>query len=392
MTFNIILILSGLLGYIIIFITLKNSKYNKILNSFLLLIIFISCTLKMIAGIGEIYNVIYFKSLYLKINVYITLFVPSFYLYFKYLIRNQKEFIYKDLLHIIFPILAIIERDFLLFDRIFGIKINYFASQFFAIYSTVYVLIIFLLLKKNVWYKKAYLNIIITQNNLIIKWTIVLFIIIIAFVSRFHIIYYKEYLFLEPSAIDLPIKYLWTTALVWIILFLIILSNPEILYGYSIIISEDNKINPNLKSNNYWNIISKIKINNNQDQLLKEKISFKIEAYLFQLNALLYKNSYFNNPEFSLKDLALVLNIPISHLKFVFKYHSKLSFSDYKKISRIQNSLKLINNNYLAKNTLESLSKDVGFKSYNPFFTSFKDVVGKSPHEYISTIKSDLDK
>jgi AraC-like DNA-binding protein len=92
-----------------------------------------------------------------------------------------------------------------------------------------------------------------------------------------------------------------------------------------------------------------------------------------------------------MRDLAQVLNIPISHLKFVFKYHSKLSFSDYKKISRIQNSLKLINNNYLATNTLESLSKEVGFTSYNPFFTCFKDVVGKSPHEYISTIKSYFD-
>jgi AraC-like DNA-binding protein len=108
------------------------------------------------------------------------------------------------------------------------------------------------------------------------------------------------------------------------------------------------------------------------------------------LNAILYKNNYFRNPKFSLNDLAQVLNIPSSHLKYIFKYHSKLSFSDYKKISRIQNSLELINNNYLATNTLESLSKEVGFSSYNPFFTCFKDVVGKSPHEYISTIKSGL--
>ena len=93
-----------------------------------------------------------------------------------------------------------------------------------------------------------------------------------------------------------------------------------------------------------------------------------------------------------MKDLALVLNIPSSHLKFIFKYHSKLSFSDFKKISRIQNSIKLINNNYLVVNTLESLSRKVGFSSYNPFFSCFKDVVGKSPHEYISSLKSDLDK
>ena len=387
MTTNIILILSGLLGYILVFITLKNSKYNKILNSFLLFIIFISSTLKMIAGIGEIYNDIYFKTLYLKINIYISLFLPSFYLYFKYLIKNQKHLIFKDLLHIVFLLIALIEREFLIFDRIVGIKLNYYISQFFAVYSVVYILMIFLLLKKNVWNKKATLNFTITQNNLIKKWTILLFIVIIAFNSRFFFLYYREYLFLEPSGIDYSLKYLWVTALVWIVLFILILSNPEILYGYSYLQTELSKNNSDSISNNYWNIHSKIQINNNQDQLLKEKISSKIERYHSELNTLLYKNSYFKNPKFSMKDLSLVLNIPISHLKYIFKYHSKLSFSDYKKISRIQNSLELIKNNYLATNTLESLSKEVGFSSYNPFFTCFKDVVGKSPHQYISTLK-----
>ena len=111
-----------------------------------------------------------------------------------------------------------------------------------------------------------------------------------------------------------------------------------------------------------------------------------------ELNTLLYQNSYFTDPQFSVKDLAQVLNIPNSHLQYIFKYHSKLSFSDYKKISRIQNSLELINNNYLATNTMESLSKAVGFSSYNPFFTCFKDVVGKSPHQYISSLSIKNDK
>ena len=389
MTTNIILILAGLLGYILVFITLKNSKYNKLLNSFLLFIIFISSTLKLIAGIGEIYNDIYFKTLYLKINIYISLFVPFFYLYFKYLIKNHKYLIFKDLIHILFLLSAIIERELLLFDRIVGFKLHYFFSQFFAVYSAAYILMIFLLLKKNVWHKKATLNFTITQNNLIKKWTILLFIVIIAFNLRFFFLYYREYLFLEPSGIDYSLKYLWVTALVWIVLFILILSNPAILYGYSYLQTELSKNNSDSISNNYWNIHSKIKINNNQDQLLKEKISSKIEQYLFELNALLHKNSFFTNPQFSIKDLDQVLNIPISHLKYIFKYHSKLSFSDYKKISRIQNSLNLINNNYLAKNTLESLSKEVGFSSYNPFFTCFKDVVGKSPHQYISSINSD---
>ena len=101
----------------------------------------------------------------------------------------------------------------------------------------------------------------------------------------------------------------------------------------------------------------------------------------------LNNNSYFTNPDFFIQDLAHVLNIPKSHLVFVFKYHAEISFSDYKKISRILNSLELINSNYLNSNTLDSLSRKVVFSSYNPFFTCFKEVVGISPHEYVSTIK-----
>ena len=82
------------------------------------------------------------------------------------------------------------------------------------------------------------------------------------------------------------------------------------------------------------------------------------------------------------------LNVFLSHiLKYLFKYHSKVSFSDIKKIIRIQDAIGLIEQNYLTTNTMESLSKKVGFTSYNPFFTSFKDVVGKSPQEYIATLK-----
>ena len=386
MTTNIILILAAFLGYIIVLITLKSSKYNKILNLFLLFIIFISSTLKLIAGIAEINNVSVLKIFYLKINTYITLLLPSFYLYFKYLIRNHKQLIFKDLAHLLFLLFATLEREFLIFDRIVGFKLNYNIYHFFAIYALVYIMMIFFLLQKNVWNKKATLSFIITQNNLIKKWTILLFIVIIAFILRYYILYLNQYFFSESVSIDYySIKYLWVTSLVWIVLFIIILSNPEILYGYSYLKAESTKTSS--YGNNYWINDSKIKINNNQDQLLKEKIEAKIESYIFNLNEVLYKNSYFKNASFSIKDLAQVLNIPISHLKFVFKYHSKLSFSDYKKISRIQNSIELINNNYLTSNTLESLSNVVGFSSYNPFFTSFKDVVGKSPHQYISSIK-----
>ena len=387
MAYNIILILSSFLGYVLILLTLIRSKYNRILNAFLLFIIFISSTLLMIAGIGEIYNLSELKFFYNKCNNYTPLFLPCFYLYFKYLIRNQQRFIFKDFTHIIFLFSVIIEREFLPLDSLFDCKWNYFFTELLLIYVLVYVIVIFLLLKKHVWNKKAILSIVMTQNKLIKKWTILLFISIIIFTSRFYFVYYQQYLFFEPLIDGQSVKNLWISALAWIVLFMIILSHPELLYGYSKSFIESTKNNHDLYHNNYWNLTSKVKINNNHDLLLKEKISSKIEIYIFELNLLLYKNTYFVNPDFSIKDLAKVLNIPKSHLCFIFKYHSELSFSDYKKISRIQNSLELINNNFLGTNTLDSLSKKIGFSSYNPFFSCFKEVVGKSPQEYISSIK-----
>jgi AraC-like DNA-binding protein len=115
-------------------------------------------------------------------------------------------------------------------------------------------------------------------------------------------------------------------------------------------------------------------------------MSANIENYIEAIEISLFKNNYFRKPEFTIRELALALNIPISHLKYLYKYHSKISFSDHKKIIRIKDALKLIDQNYLKSNTLESLSKEVGFASYNPFFTSFKEVVGKSPVQYLSTL------
>jgi AraC-like DNA-binding protein len=55
----------------------------------------------------------------------------------------------------------------------------------------------------------------------------------------------------------------------------------------------------------------------------------------------------YRNTSFSLTDLSNQLHNPKSHLTFLFKYHSKISFSEYKKIIRIQDGLQLIQSGYL---------------------------------------------
>ena len=390
MTTNIIQILSAFLGYVIVFMTLKSSKHNRILNSFLMFIFFTSSTTFLIAGIAGIYNNAYLITFAKEIDIYTALFCPCFYIYFTYLIRDHQRFLYKDFTHILFLLVAILEREFLVLDMLLGYKLNYSILQFLGVYGITYLIKMFLLLKNNVWNKKATLSIVMAQNKLIKKWTGLLFIILLIFGLSFDVEFLKECLFSEPIVKDQSSDYLWVTPLVWIVLFLIILSYPEILYGFNRFQLQPSKINPDTYNNDYWSLNSKIKITNSNDKILKEKISPYIEKYIFELNVVLYNNSYFINPDFSLKDLAQVLNIPKSHLTFIFKYHSELSFSDYKKISRIQNSIELITNNYLTSNTLDTLARKVGFTSYTPFFNCFKEVVGQSPHEYVSSLKNVL--
>jgi YesN/AraC family two-component response regulator len=70
----------------------------------------------------------------------------------------------------------------------------------------------------------------------------------------------------------------------------------------------------------------------------------------------------------------------------MFKYHSEISFTDFRKKERIKDAIALIDEGYLKTNTLESLSKTVGFNTYNSFFKGFKEITGKAPQNYVSTI------
>ena len=84
----------------------------------------------------------------------------------------------------------------------------------------------------------------------------------------------------------------------------------------------------------------------------------------------------------SLNDISVALNIPISHVNFVFKYHCNESFTDYKKNVRIHDAIKLLDAGYLKNQKVESLSAAVGFSSYNTFNIAFKSIMGITTQEY----------
>ncbi|MFV5699285.1 helix-turn-helix domain-containing protein [Flavobacterium sp. ZT3R17] len=183
-------------------------------------------------------------------------------------------------------------------------------------------------------------------------------------------------------------NYQWISSCIWLLILIKILITPEILYGYNAL---NKKINENKKTdlvlNEIWKIAPNINLNNSQHSILKEKIDKNILIYIDHIEKLSFEYETFRDSKMTLTDFSNKLNIPKSHISYIFKYHSTISFSEYKKVIRIHDAIKHIELNYLKNNTLDSLSKKVGFTSYNPFFTSFKEISGVSPLEYYKMVK-----
>lgn len=90
----------------------------------------------------------------------------------------------------------------------------------------------------------------------------------------------------------------------------------------------------------------------------------------------------------TLKELAFQLNCPQSHLKYVFKYHSYYSYSEYQTILKVKYALKLIKSGYLDIHTIDSLAVSCLFSQRSTFYYSFKKLIGYTPTEYQSALRS----
>jgi AraC-like DNA-binding protein len=373
--------ITGLFGFLTLTIILSKQRSTEIINNYLILVLALVSARSLLFGISYLLN---FRVIDLSFGIYRVVFIliiPSLYLYFKNLILQTEIKLSKDAKHFVLPIIF----PFL----IIFIFLNSDTNQFNRLVITLGLLFIYVfyyfikvirLLNKSVWQKKGNS---IKQNRgvkLLKSWTLFLFSIVsVNTLSLFFSIYIKQYPISFVSVSD----FIWLPTLLWLITFIKILITPEILYGWNFftqIVTED-KIS-NLLVNKIWNTELKTNITVLQDKLLKEKVESNIKEYIIAIDLISKNFEIFKNPKFSIFDISEKLIIPVSHLNYIFKYHCNLSFSDFKKSVRIQYSIKLIESNYLKTNTLETLAKEVGFASYNPFYTSFKNITGKSPKEY----------
>lgn len=369
--------LVGLLGLITTTIVFIQHKSNRTINLYLILLFCLISIRFLLETIFYFYKNLIPNFSYFPFFIII---IPLFHLYIKNIIANTKQYRLKELWHFVFPLVLS-----------FGNLLNnyyYFLGKYsvvilniiFVVYAIIYLAIDFLLLKKNVWNRNSKIQIIDVQNNLLRKWTLFLFVLYIAISIRLILTLFFDLL---NSSFSAGKNQLWISGVLWIIIFVKILITPEILFGYNALykkIYEQKKLD--LSLNEIWILIEKTNFKNQQDEILKVKIYDDLIKNLKNIERLAFEEKSFRKAKTSATEFAKKLEIPKSHLNFIFKYHCKITFTEFKNIIKIYDALQLIESGFLKINTLDALAIKVGFSSYNPFFTSFKDVTGSTPQAY----------
>jgi AraC-like DNA-binding protein len=377
MLLNFLYLFTSFFGFIVIYLMGFKYKSKRNTNVYLFVFFFLGSIRFFFHGMTFVpfinQNVIYLDVLF---N---TTAWACLYLYFDSLINNRKSIRLKEMFHFIIPLVifflfcikSVVSNQVILSKVAFLILIF---LNFFYFYSS------YKLLLNNVWTRNSKILFINSQFIEIRKWTLFLFSLLSLMFIRFVInlmLNDKSNWYCNHN------YYLWVGAVFWIIIFTKLVSSPDLLYGYDLLQSKIEAYDKNnIAFDNVWKKeVSKIVLNA-QDAILKERLNHAINGYIIEIEHLSLNTNLFFTIDFTLVELASKLNIPKSHLSYVFKYHSKLSFSDFKKMIRIQKAITMIGEGYLKTNTMEALAMDVGFSSYSPFFKSFKIITGESPNEY----------
>ena len=373
---NIYSVFLGIIGFIIAFIFLKTTKSNPYSNRYIILIFIIASTHAIFTGIFKDKDPNFYQNSMNWLDPFFALTIPSFYLYFKILL-NDKRYLTKDLFHFTYPFLVLLflylnRSYFFISDDVY----NYITFGLTLLFIIIYVILSYQLLNNSLWKNKEKQIILGNHYILIKQWThfflLFFLLLMLALMST---------VYLEINEKEESIFTILASLLIWLAFFIKILKHPIILYGFKSLEKKVNKHNTNNLINPLiWNLSSPI-IKNEQDKKLSILIKEKIEGYIEEVEIYVAHTLPFRDIKFNMNDLGKALKIPNSHIGYLFKYHNKVNFVTYRNYCKIQDAQTLIKEKYLRTNTIESLSKKIGYISYNTFFVAYKKQCGISPNK-----------
>jgi AraC-like DNA-binding protein len=389
----VLFLATGMMGFICLLSIYRNLRQRNIrtINKFLI-IIFCFQSVRFIA-----YGLPPFVEDYSKLKIRVTLdilntlIMPCYYLYFVDLI-DEKKFRINKLMHLVWVPLSLLMIYLLL--RVTGIvespvdraKILFSTA---LIFLSVYAILGYRLLYRYSWKRSSESNTADRQIKIIRNWSIFVYTVLVAMVLKGYLAFSVNIFNYDDGSESML---LWIGALLWMALFIKLIITPEILYGYNIF----NKFNEksgirHLVLSEVWSADrSVIPIENDRDKKVQEKVAPMLNNYLHRIENKLLFTDVLKNPDFGYEELAAETGIPSSHLNFIFRYHARESFNDCKKLLRIRESVKLLQDDNLQALTFEAIAQQVGFTSYTTFYTSFKNIMGITPLEFKNSRSSNM--
>lgn len=376
----IILFITATLGFIsLASICGKHNQNSKsLVNKFLIIIIaYQAIRFTVFANFltSSNLNIIFFCQTIDFIGIAL---IPCFYFYFENIVYENK-FKTVNIIHFIAPAFFIF---IYLISRFVSLDIQNSLKKFFIIGGMTvcytYTYLGFQLLKKNVWNRKSEVKAVQNQNMLINKWTKFL---IFNFILLIHI---RFIAIIISNTFNYNFHHIPISALIWNIIFVKILLSPEIFYGYNFLNKAIESASNKVILNKVWNLEGLVKpITNDKDKKMEETVALRLNEIVNKIEDLSFNSTAFRNPELGFKNIAFEIKIPISHVIHVFRFHCNESFTDYKKIVRINDATKLLENGFLYDKTIESLAQTVGFSSYITFYNAFKSITGVTTQDYM---------
>ncbi len=393
------------ISLLLILLALILIVYNRKLNNNT---VFIGLFFSLIAIYGLVhYFVVYGKSVfwlaifYNHFSPFFLLAGPFLYFYIRGTLKDRQGLKRKDALHFIpaiihfisiFPYFIssfsykesvakiIIEN----IDNVKKIKVNlFFDSEFNFIFRvlllTFYLSYSIYLLRKFSKKKKKFLNIPRKQYTIIYRWLVLLLSLVSLLIVNFVILCYYFLYFEESQLKHIVIVINSTTGASFIFLAFGILFFPEILYGLP--------TNSLAKLKNPTKTIKRkaaTSVPNSNPIAVEEedpflKLSEKIKDY-FEIE------KPFLNPNFSIAEIALKMDVPQNHVLYCINSVYKSKFSKLKIKLRIDQTKVYLKESIHSNITIDGIAQLAGFSSRSSFYSAFKDETGITPSDYLKSI------
>ncbi len=398
-----LLYISLLLVLLAVILIVYNWKLNN--NA-----VFIGLFFSLIAIYGLVhYFAVYGKSVFwlaLFYNHFSPLFLlagPFLYFYVRGTLKDRQGLKRKDAIHFIpalIHLIGVIPYFFSSFsykesvakmivnnvDNVKKIRVNIFFDSEFnfslrLLLLTGYIFFSVLILRKFLKKKRKFQNIPRKQYIIITRWLSLLLTLVSLLIINFVVLCYYFLHFDESQSRYFVIISNSATGISFIFLAFGVLFFPEILYG----LPNNHIIKSKTAPRKLKSTSSKSDIEFKPPSTLEEdpflKLSDQIKDYFDNEKPYL-------NPDFSIAQISLKLNVPQNHVLYCINSIFKIKFSKLKTKLRVEQTKVFLQESVHSNITIDGIAQLAGFSSRSSFYNAFKEETGITPSDYLKSIVS----